>query len=109
MHTRPVHLLNDGLKYAGLALTPGKPMSLRALANSGPSIHGAPSTWKGTEVPRPSDTLVPSSRQVPGYKRAISIDGALGDVGTQGNPVSWKCIRRDQFLRGTIVGSGRPF
>jgi len=39
---------------------------LRASANASPSSQGAPINSKGASVPRPSETLVPSIKHVPG-------------------------------------------
>ena len=50
-------------------------------------MYGAPMSSNGRVVPRPSERLVASNRQVPGYSSAVSGVGMLGLGITQGSPV----------------------
>jgi len=51
---------------------------------------------KGREVPRPSESQVPSTRQVPGYNSAQLRVGRLGDGRGQGRFVPSHAIREFQ-------------
>lgn len=61
-----------GVKYTGVATTPGQWRALKAVQKASALINGAPMMAKGSAVPRPSEQLVPSIRQVPGYSSAVS-------------------------------------
>ena len=81
----PWNLEKVGAKYASLNRTPGSSSSFTAAAQRR-STPSAPSSSNGRVVPRPSDRLVPSNRQVPAYTSAVSGVGMLGLGGTQGSP-----------------------
>ena len=71
------------MNVVGSALNPGT-------FSSGTSVsgftNGAPTSRNGASVPRPSDTLVPSTSAVPGYAMAASGVFRFGDGGTQSGP-----------------------
>ena len=47
-------------------VTPGSPLPLSSAASRLGSMNGAPVSWKGRVVPRPSESAVASTRQPPG-------------------------------------------
>ena len=49
--------------------------------------NALPMSSNGRVVPRPSEQLVPSNRQVPTYASAVVGVGMLGEGGTQGSPL----------------------
>ena len=60
-------------------------------------MKGAPNISNGLVVPLPSEMFVPSSRHMPGYTRAVSSVGMLGEGMTQGRPVWSNHIFRFHF------------
>src|SRR5262249_54231416 len=76
-----------GVNLIGTNLTPAKPARFNASASFCPSIHGAPTTSNGVSVPRPTETLVVSSRPIPGYNNACVRLLRFGDGFTQVNAV----------------------
>src|SRR6185437_10099582 len=84
----PWYLENVGVKCAGRKRTPGSFFALSACASASASIQGAPVNWNGSVVPRPSDTLVPSTKPIPGYTSAVVSVGMLGDGITNCSGVS---------------------
>ena len=61
----PSCLWNVGQKLVRRKWMPGVSMAAMRRSSSPSSRNGAPMTWKGIVVPRPSLTLVPSKMQVP--------------------------------------------
>ena len=92
-----------GVKTVGLNRIPGKRRAFNQIARESASIQGAPKCIKGVNVPRPSDTLVPSSRQMPGYTVAVCKSGILGEGLIKGRPVSSNHMERCQPLMGMTV------
>src|SRR5437868_15353578 len=80
-HDWPFHLSKVGVKEHGRKVTPGSFIDSRRSTTSYDFRYGAPNCSKGLQVPRPSDTLVPSPRHMPGYTSAVSMVGMLGDGG----------------------------
>ena len=54
-----LHFENVGVKYASRKRTPGSERALSACSQRW-SMPGAPSSWKGSVVPRPSESAVAS-------------------------------------------------
>lgn len=61
----PANLSNVGTVWFSRNLTPGRSSAVNASAHR-QSMPGAPISSNGRVVPRPSDSSVPSNRQVPG-------------------------------------------
>ena len=79
--------VDTGVKTVSWKITPGRLSALRRSQISLPSIQGAPKSWKGVGVPRPSEIVVPSIRQMPGYTVAEARSGMLGEGLMKRNPV----------------------
>src|SRR5215475_4639397 len=90
------------MKRRGTKRTPGNLALFNASASLGPSTHGAPTTSNGVSVPRPTETLVGSSRQTPGYKVASVRLRMFGEGLTHVSPVeSNHCERFQSSTRTT--------
>src|SRR5216110_3083955 len=61
---------DDGVNATGTNRTPAICRAFKYAASSRPFIQGAPSNSNGVSVPRPTETLVPSTKATPGYKVA---------------------------------------
>ena len=65
-HGSPLCFEAYGVKQAAVKITPGRPSRFMVPASAAPSTNGAPIISNGHAVPLPSETFVPSNRQVPG-------------------------------------------
>ena len=65
-HSTPWCLEAVGVNHTGVLSTPGSFRALKARDSASLWTKGAPRMPKGSAVPRPSEQLVPSKRQVPG-------------------------------------------
>src|SRR5215813_14455013 len=90
-----------GVKLTGTKRTPGMLRAFRYAASSLPLIHGAPSNSNGVSVPRPTETLAPSTIPTPGYKVAAVRLRRFGDGLIHSRSVESNQSPRIQPSKGT--------
>src|SRR6185295_16622953 len=95
-HSTPLKTEVVGVNLAGTKRTPAIRRLFRYAASSSPLIQGAPTNSKGVSVPLPTDTLVVSSRPMPGYKVASVRLRMLGEGLIQVRLVASNQVERRQ-------------